>query len=87
MKLKTRQRLQVVLGESDLNKDEGKEIYSDLNRSLRARYCFENYRALSDLLRSLETSAFQSLYDGQFTLSTPLINQMFVYHSPTDAAP
>ena len=27
VKLKTRQRLQVVLGESDLNKDEGKEIY------------------------------------------------------------
>ena len=23
---------------------------------------------------------------GQFTLSTPLINQIFVYHSPTDAA-
>ena len=33
------------------------------------------------------TSAFQSLYGGQFTLSTPLINQIFVYHSPTDAAP
>ena len=32
-------------------------------------------------------SAFQSLYGGQFTLSTPLINQIFVYHSPTDAAP
>ena len=30
----------------------------------------------------LETSAFQSLYGGQFTLSTPLINQIFVYHSP-----
>ena len=36
---------------------------------------------------TLETSAFQSLYGGQFTLSTPLINQIFVYHSPTDAAP
>ena len=35
----------------------------------------------------LETSAFQSLYGGQFTLSTPLINQIFVFHSPTDAAP
>ena len=32
-------------------------------------------------------SAFQSRYGGQFTLSTPLINQIFVYHSPTDAAP
>ena len=27
----------------------------------------------------LETSAFQSLYGGQFTLSTPLINQIFVH--------
>ena len=36
---------------------------------------------------TLETSAFQSLYGGQFTLSTPLINQIFVFHSPTDAAP
>ena len=36
---------------------------------------------------TLKTSAFQSLYGGQFTLSTPLINQIFVYHSPTDAAP
>ena len=28
---------------------------------------------------TLETSAFQSLYGGQFTLSTPLINQILVY--------
>ena len=35
---------------------------------------------------TLETSAFQSLYGGQITLSTPLINQIFVFHSPTDAA-
>ena len=28
---------------------------------------------------TLKTSAFQSLYGGQFTLSTPLINQIFVY--------
>ena len=41
----------------------------------------------SDEGLTLETSAFQSLYGGQFTLSTPLINQIFVYHSPTDAAP
>ena len=49
------------------------------------------FRALalsrSDEGLTLETSAFQSLYGGQFTLSTPLINQIFVYHSPTDAAP
>ena len=36
---------------------------------------------------TLETSAFQSLYGGQFTLSTPLINQIFVFHSPTEATP
>ena len=41
----------------------------------------------SDEGLTLETSALQSLYDGQFTLSTPLINQIFVFHSPTDAAP
>ena len=41
----------------------------------------------SDEGLTLETSAFESLYGGQFTLSTPLINQVFVYHSPTDAAP
>ena len=33
----------------------------------------------SDEGLTLETSAFQSLYGGQFTLSTPLINQIFVY--------
>ena len=41
----------------------------------------------SDEGLTLETSAFQSLYGGQFTLSTPLINQIFVFHSPTDAVP
>ena len=41
----------------------------------------------SDEGLTLETSALQSLYSGQFTLSTPLINQIFVYYSPTDAAP
>ena len=30
----------------------------------------------SDEGLTLETSAFQSLYGGQFTLSTPLINQI-----------
>ena len=29
----------------------------------------------------------ESLYGGQFTLSTPLIKPNFVYHFPTDAAP
>ena len=33
----------------------------------------------SDEGLTLETSAFQSLYGGQFTLSTPLINQIFVF--------
>ena len=32
----------------------------------------------SDEGLTLETSAFQSLYGGQFTLSTPLINQILV---------
>ena len=41
----------------------------------------------SDKGLTLETSAFQSLYGGQFTLSTLLINQIFVYHPTTDAAP
>ena len=41
----------------------------------------------SDKGLTLETSAFQSLYGSEFTLSTPLINQIFVFHSPTDAAP
>ena len=36
----------------------------------------------SDEGLTLETSAFQSLYGGQFTLSTPLINQIFVFYSP-----
>ena len=29
---------------------------------------------------TLETSAFESLYDGQFTLSTLLIKQIIFYH-------
>ena len=36
----------------------------------------ENIR--SDEGLTLETSAFQSLYGGQFTLSTALINQIFM---------
>ena len=35
----------------------------------------------SDEGLTLETSAFQFLYAGQFTLSTLLINQIFVYFS------
>ena len=50
-------------------------------------YTTHNSSTRSDEWLTLETSAFQSLYGGQFTLSTPLINQIFVYHSPTDAAP
>ena len=33
----------------------------------------------SDEGLTLETSAFQSLYGGQFTLSTLLINQIYVF--------
>ena len=36
----------------------------------------ENIR--SDEGLTLEKSTFQSLYGGQFTLSTPLINQIFM---------
>ena len=31
--------------------------------------------------------SFQSLYGGQFTLSTQLINQNFVFQVPTNVAP
>ena len=53
--------------------------------SVYKAYTTLNSSICSDEGLTLETSAFQSLYGGQFTLSTPLINQMF--HSPTDAAP
>ena len=53
----------------------------------RARKFGLSTEICSDEGITLETSAFQSLYGGQFTLSTPLINQIFVFHSPTDAAP
>ena len=49
-------------------------------------YTTHNSSIRSDEGLTLETSAFQSLYGGQFTSTTPLINQIFVYHSPTDAA-
>ena len=36
---------------------------------------------------TLETSAFESLYGGQFTLSTQLIKPNYLVILPTDAAP
>ena len=50
-------------------------------------YTTHNSSICSDEGLTLETSAFQSLYGGQLTLSTPLIKQIFVFHSRTDAAP
>ena len=41
-------------------------------------YTTHNSSICSDEGLTLETSAFQSLYGGQFTLSTPLINQIFM---------
>ena len=38
-----------------------------------------NSSICSDEGLTLETSAFQSLYGGQFTLSTPLINQIYSF--------
>ena len=55
--------------------------------SVYKAYNTHNSSICSDEGLTLETSAFQSLYGGQFTLSTPLINQIFVVHFPTDAAP
>ena len=55
--------------------------------SVYKAYTTHNSSICSDEGLMLETSAFQSLYGGQFTSSTPLINQIFVFHSPTDAAP
>ena len=55
--------------------------------SVYKAYTTHNSSIFSDEGLTLETSAFQSLYGGQFTLSTPLINQIFVFHSPTDPAP
>ena len=73
-------------------------IYSCLSRNLVSTnsiapcsvykpYTTHNSSICSDEGLTLETSAFQSLYGGQFTLSTLLINQIFLCHSPTDAAP
>jgi len=49
-----------------------------------------SFRALtlrSDDGLSLETSAFESLYDGQFTLSTQLTKPNYLVILPTYAAP
>ena len=43
------------------------------------------FRALA-LRRTLETSAFESLYGGQFTLSTQLIRTNYLVILPTDVA-
>ena len=65
--------------------DHRTEIEKLTFRSLALRQSESTNR--SDEGLTTETSAFQSLYGSQFTLSTPLINQIFVYHSSTDAAP
>ena len=41
----------------------------------------------SDEGLTLETSAFESLYGGQFTLSTQLVKPNYLVTLPTDAAP
>ena len=41
----------------------------------------------SDEGLELETSGFESLYGGQFTLSTQLIKPNYLVILPTDAAP
>ena len=41
----------------------------------------------SDEGLTLETSAFESLYGGQFTFSTELIKPNYLVILPTDAAP
>ena len=46
--------------------------------SVYKAYTTHNSSICSDEGLTLETSAFQSLYGGQFTLSTPLINQIFI---------
>ena len=61
--------------------------FHGINERFSFNYTPHNSSICSDEELTLETSAFQSLYGGQFTLSTPLINQIFVFYSPTDAAP
>ena len=45
----------------------------------------EHRHIRSDEGLTLETSAFQSLYGGQFTLSTSLINQIFEHRHTSSA--
>ena len=62
-------------------------LYQDgAPRDLGPEIAVNDYFSDNSSIRSgegltLETSDFQSLYGGQFTLSTPLINQIFVYFS------
>ena len=44
-------------------------------------------RSESDEGLTLKTSAFESLYGGQFTLSTQMIKPNYLVILPTDAAP
>ena len=46
-----------------------------------------NYFNRSDEGLTLETSAFFTLYGGQFTISTQLLTLNYLLYSPTDAAP
>ena len=46
-----------------------------------------NPQFLADEMLTLETSAFESLYGGQFTLSSQLIKPNYLVLLPTDAAP
>ena len=49
-----------------------------LEQATHYRNAWNRLSTCSDEGLTLETSAFQPLYGGQFTLSTPLINQIFV---------
>ena len=46
-----------------------------------------NDRDMANEGLTLETSAFESLYGGQFTLSTQLMKPNYLVILPTDAAP
>ena len=50
--------------------------------SVYKAYTTDNSSICSDEGLTLETSAFQSLYGGQFTFLTPLINQIFLKNLP-----
>ena len=52
--------------------------------SVYKAYITHNSSICFDEGLTLETSAFQSLYGGQFTLSTPLINQINLYMEELD---